>query len=109
MFLNISNPVTILLFLVAIIFLMFLGKVSKVSLIPGVGLLALLGLLIYYIICLKNPDFAAQRNVLMNCICMNLIYIFLLFGSYLWEDSEEAIAKNKKSYDNSLDWLWKKV
>ncbi|MCL2859140.1 MAG: hypothetical protein FWF46_00925 [Oscillospiraceae bacterium] len=109
MFLNISNPVTILLFLVAIIFLIFLGKVSKVSLIPGVGLLGLLGLLIYYVVCLKNPDLAAQRNVLMNCIFMNLIYIFMLFSSYLWANSEEAIAKNKKSYDDSLAWLWKKV
>ena len=109
MFLDISNPITILLFLVAVVFLIFLGKVSKISLVPGVGLLALLGLLVYYAIALRNPELVGVRHVLMNCICMNLIYILMLFMSYLWVDSEEAQFKNRKSYDNSLDWLWKKI
>ena len=109
MFLDISNPVTIMLFLMTVVFLIFLGKVSKISLIPGVGLLGLLGLLVYYAICLRNPELVSIRHTIMNCICMNLIYILILFFSYLWVDDEEAKLKKRKSYDDSLDWLWKKA
>ena len=47
--------------------------------------------------------------VTMRSITFDLVFVFLSFISYLWIDDIEARAKNKKSLDNSLDWLWKKV
>lgn len=106
---NISNPVTLILLLIVVLFLVFLGKTAKSSYIPAAGLLGLLGLLVYYVICIKNPELIDLRKTVYNCMAINFVFIFIAFMSYLWVDNIEAKIKNKKSYDNSLDWFWKKV
>lgn len=106
---NISNPVTLILLLTIILFLVFLGKTTKNSLIPGAGLLSLLGLLIYYVICVRNPEFIDLKKTIFNCMSINFIFILISFLSYLWVDDIESKLKNKKSYDNTLDWFWQKL
>lgn len=106
---NISNPITLLLILVLLLFLIFVGKSFKMSYIPAAGLVGLLILLVYYVVCLNNPAFSDQAETIRNCMAINFVFIFLGFISYLWVDDIEAKAKNKKSYDNSLDWFWEKI
>ena len=54
-----------------------------------------------------------ENSYLFGTLCQNMVldYVFLLvsFISYLWADDVETKKMNKKSYDNSLEWLWKKV
>lgn len=106
---DISNPVTLVLVLIVILFLVFVGKTMKNSYVPAGGLLALLALLIYYVICTRNPELIELKRTIYNCMAINFVFIFIAFISYLWVDNIEAKLKNKKSYDNSLDWFWRKV
>ena len=105
---DISNPVTLILTLVILLFLVFVGKTLKVSYVPAGGLMLLLVLLVYYILCLRNPDMAEYETTIRNCMAINFVFIFIGFFSYLWVDDIESKVKNKKSYDNSLDWFWEK-
>lgn len=106
---DISNPVTLILVLVVILFLVFVGKFLNNSYIPAIGLIGLLALLVYYAVCLRNPELLDIRRTLYNCAGINFVFIFISFFSYLWVDNIESVVKNKKSYDNSLDWFWEKV
>ena len=106
---DISNPFTLLLILVLLIGTILLGKTTKNSLLPAGALAIFLGLLIYYVVALRNPELADIRNTILNCMSINFIFIFIAFISYLWVDDIEAKVKNRKSIDNSLDWFWKKV
>ena len=108
-FINISNPVTVLLILVIAIFLIFLGKTTKKSFIPAILLFVFLALLVYYVVCLQNPELSAERGVIFNCMAINFTFIFIAFLSYLWVDDIESKIKNKKSIDDSLSWFWDKI
>lgn len=108
-FVNISNPVTVLLILVISIFIIFLGKTTKKSFIPALLLFIFLGLLVYYVVCLQNPELSAERGVIFNCMAINFTFIFIAFLSYLWVDDIEGKIKNKKSIDDSLSWFWDKI
>lgn len=106
---DISNPVTLILLLIVVLFLVFLGKTTKNSYIPAGGLLGLLALLVYYVMSIKNPELIDFRKTIYNCMAINFVFIFIAFMSYLWVDNIEAKIKDRKSYDNSMDWFWKKV
>ena len=43
------------------------------------------------------------------CICIDFVFTFLVYISYLWMDDVESKDKKLKSINNSLDWFWKKV
>lgn len=106
---DISNPITLILVLIIILFMVFLGKMSKNSIIPAVTLFVLLALLVYYVVCLRVEALVDFRHTIFNCMSINFIFIFVSFISYLWVDDVEARFKNKRSYDNSLDWFWQKM
>lgn len=106
---DISNPFTLLLILVLLIGTILLGKTTKNSILPAGALAIFLGLLIYYVVALRNPELAEIKNTILNCMSINFIFIFISFISYLWVDDIEARVKNKKSIDNSLDWFWQKT
>ena len=82
---NISNPLTLLLMLVATGLLIFLAQELKKSYISVIPLVFYLVLLIVHVIQL------------------------ITFFAYLWVDDIEAKKLGKKSVDNSLDWFWKSV
>jgi len=106
---DISNPITLILVLTIILFMIFLGKISKNSAIPGVSLIILLALLVYYIVCLRQESLLEFRYTIYNCMAINFVFIFVSFISYLWVDDVESKVKNRKSYDNSLNWFWQKM
>ena len=106
--LDISNPVTLLLLLVVLIGVIFLGKSTKSSIMSIVSLVFFLGLLIYYVVALRNPVLVELKSTIYNCLSIDFIFVFISFISYLWIDDIEAKVKNKKNYDRSLDWFWQK-
>ena len=106
---DISNPITLLLLLVVLVGVIFLGKSTKNSILSIIMLAVFLGLLIYYVVLLRNPEMTDIKTVIINCMSINFIFLFISFISYLWIDDIEAKKKNKKSIDNSFDWFWRET
>ena len=42
-------------------------------------------------------------------LAIDFTFLLVTFLAYLWADEVEAKAFNKKSIDDGLKWLWKKV
>ena len=107
--LNTTDPLTIILFLVATILLIFLGKEIKRPIAPAIALAIFLILLIIHAVQLNMPAYADYGVVIRSSIIFELVMVFVTFFSYLWVDDIASKAFNRKSYDNSLDWFWKQV
>lgn len=108
---DISNPLILLLMLVATVLLIFLSQEIKKSYIGAITLFAYLVLLVIHVaqIATLSEEFRYMISTLSRCIVIDFIFVFITFFSYLWVDDIEAKASGKKSIDNSLDWFWKKV
>ena len=111
MFLNITNPLTILLITLAVGLLIFLGQEVKKSVAVAIPLFAFLILLVVHVgqiatMPATNPEVI---GTLYRCVALDFLYILITFFAYLWVDDIEAKANNIKSIDNSLDWFWKEV
>ncbi len=111
MFINVTNPLTLFLVLMATVLLIFLGQEIKRSYVAVLPLVAHLALLITHTIQLLTltPEKAYLSTTMTGCLAIDFIFVLISFFAYLWVDDIEAKALNKKSYDNSLDWFWKKV
>ena len=109
--LNVSEPFTLLLMLIATVLLVFLSQEIKKSAIAAIALFAYLVLLIIHVVQLStlSQEFIDMVPIISRCIAIDFIFVFITFFSYLWVDDIEAKATGKKSIDNSLDWFWKKV
>ena len=109
--LNIANPLTLFLILLAVVLLIFLGQEVKKSIAVAIPLFAFLILLIVHVVQVStlSADLAYLAGTLYKCIALDFLFILITFFSYLWVDDVEAKANNKKSIDKSLDWLWKEV
>ncbi len=108
---DITQPLTLILLLIATILFIFLAqeiKKSAVTAIPLFGYLTLLVIHSIQILTLKE-----QYNYLFSTLSFNialdLVFLLITFMAYLWVDDIECKALNKKSIDNSLDWFWKNV
>lgn len=108
---DISNPLTLFLMLAATVLLIFLGQEIKKSVAVAIPLIAYLAILVMHVAQMTtlSEEFRYMSETLSRCIAIDFIFILISFFSYLWVDDMEAKANNKKSYDNSLDWFWKKV
>ncbi len=111
MFLNITNPITLLLIVIAVGLLIFLGQEVKKSIAVAIPLFAFLLLLVLHIsqIATVSATNAELLSTLYRCIALDFVFILVTFFAYLWVDDIEAKANNIKSIDNSLDWFWKEV
>ncbi len=109
--LNIADPITLLLIVLAVALLIFLGQEVKKSIAIAIPLFAFLVLLIIHVIQVVTltPEFASIAGTLYRCIALDFLFILVTFFSYLWVDDIEAKSNNIKSIDNSLDWFWKEV
>ena len=109
--LDISNPITLLLIVLATALLIFLSQETKKSFINGIMLFVYLILLVMHVMqaFIMTDESAEVFTTLTRCIVIDFIFLALTFFSYLWVDDIEAKELGKKSYDNSLDWFWKKV
>ena len=56
-----------------------------------------------------KEEYRDMLPVLGRCVAIDFVFIFISFFAYLWVDDIEAKKMEKKSIDNSLDWLWKNV
>ena len=111
MIINISDPITLFLILLATVLLIFLGKESKKSRIPQILLIVYLVMLIIHVAQLLNVSVGETENLnaLYKCIAIDFAFTLVSFLSYLWVDTLEAKAKGKKSVDSGIDWFWTKV
>lgn len=110
-FVNVTDPVVLLIAVFLIVCLIYLGKEAKNAYIPMMALLVFLVLLIMHGIqfLTLQEQFSELRILLSRCLLIDFIMIFLTYISYLWVDEVEAVAKKKKSISNTLQWFWKKV
>ena len=109
--LDITNPLTLLLVVLATALLVFLGQEVKKSTIVMLPLGAFLIMLIIHVVQVStlSEEFLYLAGVLYRCIALDFFFIFVPFFSYLWVDDIEAKKNNIKSIDNSLDWFWKEI
>ena len=109
--LNIANPITLFLIILAVALLIFLGQEVKKSIAVAIPLFAFLILLIIHAaqVAALSAEFANLAGTLYKCIALDFLFILITFFAYLWVDDIEAKANNLKSVDNSLDWFWKEV
>ncbi len=109
--LNITNPLTLFLTVLAIALLIFLGQEVKKSIAVAIPLFVFLVLLIIHVgqVATLSADLAYLSSTLYKCIAIDLLFILITFFAYLWVDDIEAKKNNVKSIDNSLDWFWKEI
>lgn len=109
---NVSNPITLILLLVATLLLVFLGKEIKKPYAPAIALIFFLVLVIIHSVqfaTLPEVNYDENRSILLSCLAVDLAMIFISFFAYLWVDDIASKFYKKKSIDNSLDWFWNKV
>lgn len=108
---NISNPVTLLLMLLATALTIYLAQEIKKSSIGAITLFVYLCLLIMHVI--QIATLSEENRYIMGdlskCIVIDFIFVLITFFSYLWIDDIETKTKGKKSLDNSLDWFWRNI
>ena len=108
---DLTDPLTIILCLAAIVCAIFLGHETKRAFVPAIALIICVALLVTHT--LQLFAFGESYLVYREALSASLIYdfglILLTYLSYLWIDDVEAKARNKKSIDNSLDWFWSKI
>lgn len=107
--LNIVQPMTLILLLIATILLIFLGHELRKSYITSIPLMGFVILLVAHVFQLFTISVETAAATLTWCIVADCAFIFISLLSYLWVDDLDAKAHNKKSIDNSLDWFWKQV
>lgn len=113
---NLTDPLTLILLLVATVLLIFLGKETKKPLAPALALAVFLALVLMHSIQLsilpqsvQEIDVELYKSVLMRSIGLDCAFIFISFFGYLWIDDIASKFYKKKSIDNSLDWFWNKI
>ena len=104
-----TNPLTLLLVVLATSLLIFLGQELKKSSVAIIPLMLFLIMLIMHVVQASSSEYAEVAKNLYRSIALDFIFIFVTFFSYLWIDDLEAKKNNIKSIDNSLDWFWKEI
>lgn len=108
---DLTNPLTLLLAVLATALLIFLGQEIKKSSVALIPLVLFLILLIVQVVQVSSlgTEFTYFAGTLYKCIAIDFLFILVTFFSYLWVDDLEAKKNNIKSIDNSLDWFWKEI
>ena len=103
-----TNPIYVVVALILVLLCIFLAKQYKKNTIPCIVLLVFLAILVGHTIELSALENADVSTYAVS-IAVDEIFIFISFFAYLWVDDIEVKVNGKKSIDNSLEWLWKKV
>ena len=112
MFIDLTNPLTVILLVIATALLIFLGREVKKPYVAAMPLVFFLILLVIHSVQLTNlpeVNFELVRSKVIGSIAIDLIMTFVTFFGYLWIDDIACNFYKKKSIDNSLDWFWKQV
>jgi len=110
-FFDITNPMTLILLVVASALLIFLAQEIKKSAVAAILLISYLVILIIHVAQLTtlSEEFSYLTQSLSRCVAVDFGFLLVSFFAYLWVDDIEAKTNNKKSINNSLDWFWKKI
>ena len=108
---DLTNPLTLLLVVLATTLLIFLGQEVKKSSIAIIPLISFLALLVIYVVQILtiSDEYAYLLRIIYKCLAVDLLFVLITFFSYLWVDDLDARKNNKRSLDKSLDWLWKEI
>ena len=108
---DISQPLTLMLILLATALLIFLAQEEKKSYIAAIPLISFLIIILVHIaqLIMLPEEYRNQRGVLTTNLAIDCVFIFITFFGYLWVDDMECKKKGLKSIDNSLDWFWKNI
>lgn len=109
--LDLTNPLTLLLVVLATALLIFLGQEVKRSSVAILPLMCFLISLVVHVIQVStlSEELSFLSSTLYKCIAIDFLFILVTFFSYLWVDDLEAKKNNLRSIDNSLDWFWKEI
>lgn len=108
---DMTNLLTLFLVLIATVLFIYLSQETKRSVVAAIPLFAfLIDLVIHTVQILTLKE---ELSYLYSTLCLNMAidftFLLLTFLAYLWADEVESKAFNKKSVDDGLKWLWKKV
>ncbi len=108
---NLTEPLTVILCLAAIIAAIFLGHETKRSVVPAIALMLCMALLVLHTVQLfAFGDYYEEYKVILSTSMLyDFGFVLITYLAYLWVDDIEAKHRNKKSIDNSLDWFWSKI
>lgn len=109
---DLTDPFTLVMLLIATILLIFLGKEIKKPHAPAIALILFLGLILMHSIQLSIIPIESVeelRPLLIKNLGLDFLLVFISFFGYLWVDDISCRFYKKKSIDNSLDWFWNKV
>ena len=108
---DLTNPLTLLLVVLATALLIFLGQEIKKSSVAMIPLVFFLILLVTHVVQVSSlgQNYAHLFGMIYKSIAWDFLFILITFFSYLWIDDLEAKKNNIKSIDNSLDWFWKEI
>ena len=108
---DLTNPITLLLVVLATSLLIFLGQEIKRSSVAMIPLVLFLFSLITHVVQVSSlsQEYAYLSIVIYRSMIWDFIFILITFFSYLWIDDLEAKKNNKKSIDNSLEWFWREI
>ncbi len=108
---DLTNPLTLLLVVLATSLLIFLGQEIKRSSVAMIPLVLFLFSLITHVVQVSSlsQEYAYLSSVIYRSMIWDFIFILITFFSYLWIDDLEAKKNNKKSIDNSLEWFWREI
>ena len=108
---DLTNPLTLLLVVLATALLIFLGQEIKRSSVAIIPLIAFLGLLVIHVVQVSSlgAEYSYLASTIYKCIALDFLFILVTFFSYLWVDDLEAKKNNIKSIDHSLDWFWEEI
>ena len=108
---DLTNILTLVLALASTVLCIYLSQEIKKSFVIAIPLFIFVFDLIVHTVQMLTltPEFAYLYSTICYNMAIDFVFILVTFLAYLWADEIEAKAFNKKSIDNSLKWLWKKV
>ena len=109
---DLTNLLTLVLVILAIILFIFLSQETKRSMVAAIPLFAVVIDLVVHTI--QMLTLKQEYSYLFSTLCYNMAIDFTLllvtFLAYLWADEVEAKTFNKKTINSKgINWLWKKV
>lgn len=109
--LNTASPLITLTFVCIITVVIFISKRIEKGFLIAILMFIIISILIYHSVVLESLPSSNQLGIseMYHCIVIDLIFLLIIFVSYLWIDDIIAKKRQLKSYDDSLSWFWNKL
>ena len=111
MFLNTANPIIILFYTLIIVAVIVISRKVENTILLIIILITNVRFLIYHSVKLEttSQDLTEVISNTYHCIAFDLVFLLLIFITYLWVDNIRAKTKKIKTYEDGLDWFWNKL